>query len=657
MTGQGREQKGSLATTWPRRGRCATFRRTLGRGLWVCCSVLAILLGSRPSLAAPPLRYETDATVVVRDDRTYRAQQTVRTRINSEQGLAVAASASVTFIEGMERLSVSAATVERADGSTTAVDLATVQVRMAGPGQHKDTRTLVLTFPALAVGDTVVYTTVRETLQTSFEGHFSYAWTFARAQPWGKARHTVIAPSSMPLNVDVGDDFAGVKYVRIDPADTTLPVQHVFTLDPPDSDPVDEVGAVAASDRDPRFAITTFADHAAFGMAYWRGAEPRIVVTPAIKALADEITRGAIKTAEKVTAIDRWMKRNIRYAAVYLGRERWVPQAAATVLAQRAGDCKDHAVLMSALLTAVGIASEHVLVNLGTAYTLPKLPPAAFNHVMLHVPDAGLTLDPSAALSATGVLALQAYDKPALHVGAGGARLARTPRMAAAEHTTTAQTVVSVATNGAMTGETTQTATGIFASSARAAVLRFQADGVARSAEARLAGLGAPGSGTFDATSPSELREPYVVRAKFGLADLAELPLSGNRRMPIGLPVHARPGQFLLGPRIADRKLPFVCFAGIQTEVIAVTFAEGLALPRVLQGKKIATSVFAFEARYALEGRTLTATRVFTSTVQGQVCPAALEADLSEPMKEVIASLGTMMAFPAAPAPTARKRP
>ena len=381
------------------------------------------------------------------------------------------------------------------------------------------------------------------------------------------------------------------------------------------------------------------------------------MVTPEIKALATEITRGAAKAGDKVTAIDRWMKRNIRYAAVYLGRERWVPQAAAAVLAARAGDCKDHAVLVSALLEAVGIASEHVLINLGAAYSLPKLPPAAFNHVMVHVPEAAMTLDPSASLSATGVLALQAYDKPALHVGRGGARLARTAPMAAADHTTTARTVVSVAPNGAVAGETTQTATGIFANSARAAVLRVQVDGPARSAEVRLAGLGTPGSGTFDATSPSELREPYAVRAKFTLADLAELPLAGNRRMPVGLPVHARPGQFLLGARIADRTLPFICFAGTQTEVIAVTFADGLALPRVPLSKKIATTVFTFEARYALDGRTFTATRVFTSTVAGQVCPASREAELAEPMKEVFASLGTMLAFPPGGGAAGRKRP
>ena len=181
-----REQKGAFATLWPLRGGDATFLNGWRTCLLMFGVALAMQVGS-PVLAAPALTHETDAHVVVRDDRTFRAEQTVRTRVRQDQGLAAAASASITFVEGMERLVVKAAAVERADGSKTEVDLSTVQVRAAAPGQHRDTRTTVISFPRLAVGDTVVYTTVRETLLTSFEGHFSYAWTFARSQPWAKA--------------------------------------------------------------------------------------------------------------------------------------------------------------------------------------------------------------------------------------------------------------------------------------------------------------------------------------------------------------------------------------------------------------------------------------------------------------------------------------
>jgi transglutaminase-like putative cysteine protease len=79
-----------------------------------------------------------------------------------------------------------------------------------------------------------------------------------------------------------------------------------------------------------------------------------------------------------------WMKKNIRYVAVYLALGRVVPNDAASVLSNKFGDCKDKATLMSALLAAKGIASEAVLINFGGTYTLPEPPTmVALNHVIL----------------------------------------------------------------------------------------------------------------------------------------------------------------------------------------------------------------------------------------------------------------------------------
>ena len=52
----------------------------------------------------------------------------------------------------------------------------------------------------------------------------------------------------------------------------------------------------------------------------------------------------------------------------------------ATIVKNKFGDCKDHAILMAALLAAKGIASEQVLINLGDVYTLPEtVAPGYFN--------------------------------------------------------------------------------------------------------------------------------------------------------------------------------------------------------------------------------------------------------------------------------------
>ena len=78
----------------------------------------------------------------------------------------------------------------------------------------------------------------------------------------------------------------------------------------------------------------------------------------------------AAQPAAQAIAIDAWMKKNIRYVAIYLSSGRVIANDAAAVLRNKFGDCKDKATLLSALLTAKGIASEQVLINLGNAYTL-----------------------------------------------------------------------------------------------------------------------------------------------------------------------------------------------------------------------------------------------------------------------------------------------
>ena len=199
------------------------------------------------------------------------------------------------------------------------------------------------------------------------------------------------------------------------------------------------------------------------GLAYRAAALPKAAVTPEIVSLANEITKGIEDKKAQAIAIDAWMKKNIRYVAVYLSLGRVIPNDASAVLRNKFGDCKDKATLMSALLAAKGIASEEVLINLGNAYTLPEPPTmAVLNHVILYLPELDLYADPTVTQSAFGVLAPEAYDKPVVRVSAAGATLARTPAMTAQHHTYHVRTVINVAADGAVSGRTEESGTGVF---------------------------------------------------------------------------------------------------------------------------------------------------------------------------------------------------
>jgi hypothetical protein len=343
--------------------------------------------------------------------------------------------------------------------------------------------------------------------------------------------------------------------------------------------------------------------------------------------------------------------------AVYLGIGRVVPNDASTVLKNKYGDCKDQAALMTALLAAKGIASEQVLINGTNAHALDQPATlAALNHVIVYLPEWGIYDDLSASLAGFGVL-LNTYDKPALHLSANGVRLARTPAMRPQDHTLISQTKVTIASNGTVSGETRQSATGMFAAFARTIAAAIQANGPETMAERQLEAFGTPGKGRYEIDSPRNFAEPYVVRDRFTLNDRFAAPPVGRKVLPIGIPILDRPGELPLGVRHQARKLPFTCLAGRQVEEIEVTLAEDKPLNITVQGRKIATKLFSYKSDYHLEGRTLKIRHEFVSLTPSHVCAPEIEAEIGRPLMEVSASMNSRLTLSPAAAPLAVQKP
>jgi hypothetical protein len=161
---------------------------------------------------------------------------------------------------------------------------------------------------------------------------------------------------------------------------------------------------------------------------------------------------------------------------------------------------------------------------------------------------------------------------------------------------------------------------------------------------------GEPGTGLFEAATPFDFAEPYVIQGAFSLNKKLEIPLNGPRTIPFGMPIHRRPGIGLLGQRIAGRTTDFVCFPGKQVEEIELTFADGLPMPRAIGGRNVDSKHFSYQSHYVISGRTMTIRREFRSNVAGQVCAKEIESELTEPLQAVARSLQTRMSFqPVAP--------
>jgi Domain of Unknown Function with PDB structure (DUF3857) len=283
--------------------------------LWVLVSTggsLAQTLAAPTERASGPTSIKLDTTITVRADRTWQTVTTQRVSVLTESALDRAGRQSVSYIESMETLDVVSAYTEKANGRGVPVDPATIVRRDAASGTevlYRDLKQITLFFPDLAVGDSVVYTVKVEHHSAPYTGHVYENVVFPGGTPSSESTIRIAAPRAVGLRVS--SFGAGIQGKRSEDGET---IRYALTV----------AGQSSGSDR--TINITTFEDVAAVGRSYWSEARAKMAVTPQVQKLADEITHGISDRRAQAEAMSLWVKRNIRYVAVYLGTARVVPK-------------------------------------------------------------------------------------------------------------------------------------------------------------------------------------------------------------------------------------------------------------------------------------------------------------------------------------------
>jgi hypothetical protein len=147
---------------------------------------------------------------------------------------------------------------------------------------------------------------------------------------------------------------------------------------------------LAPPHAEPRLLISTFPDWQAFADWYERISKFADEVTPEISAKATELTKGAGTDREKLIALFNYVT-GLRYVAVPMGVNSFRPHAAANVLKNQFGDCKDKANLLNALLHSLNMDAQLVLVpRFSQAHD--DIPGLSFNHAISKVNLGGETV-------------------------------------------------------------------------------------------------------------------------------------------------------------------------------------------------------------------------------------------------------------------------
>ncbi len=258
-------------------------------------------------------------------------------------------------------------------------------------------RNMVLNFSGLQPGDTVWLEYLVSDIADSndYGAYFGDMEFFAESAPVKLKRYTLLLPSSMELHV--GQERLGVQ-----PIVATKASQKIYSWTARDIPRLQQEPQMPGlAEISPYIHVSTFADWDALGAWYAKFIQDQWEVTGAVRAQVASLVKGLSSDEEKARAIHAWVARQTRYVGLEFGVHGYKPYKVRQIFERRFGDCKDKALLMTAMLREAGLDACMVLVrtrNLGAIADAPASL-SAFNHAICYVPSLDLFLDGTAEYS------------------------------------------------------------------------------------------------------------------------------------------------------------------------------------------------------------------------------------------------------------------
>ncbi len=345
--------------------------------------------------------------VRVEDDGTDRREGTIRVRVQTEEGVKQWGQVVIGYNSATERLDIGPMEVHKPDGHVITANADAIQdlaipISRAAP-MYSDFRQKHVTVPSLRPGDVLSYRYIHTTHTPVVPGQFWFQFDFES--------HAIVLDERFELDVPANRKIT----LKVRPGVETGPVpataassdrrvyawhgSHPIREDSKESDESKKAAdAPATTDAQkkapvPAIQISTFQSWDEVGRWYAGLVRDRATVNAAITAKAEALTRGKTTDVEKLEALSNFVAHEVRYVSISLGVGRYQPHAAADVLANQYGDCKDKHTLLAALASAAGLHVEPVLVHSSLDLDKDVPSPAQFDHVITVMPVGGNRAD------------------------------------------------------------------------------------------------------------------------------------------------------------------------------------------------------------------------------------------------------------------------
>ncbi len=552
---------------------------------------------------------------VVEADGSYTVTVDIVRTIAEPRAIVAESQYYISYNRSLDEVLAVEAFTQKPDGARVLVEAGQIrdqeELGASDAPMFRDTRSKVVVFPQVAVGDQLVLHYVVHRHTPLLPGQFDdlSASGFYQNQQFELIYDV---PKSMTLYADA------VGFLPLPAEDPPERKRYHWRYVAGDNQRI-EANSVSYFDYGKRLAISTFPDYAGFARAFRAVGEGAAAVDADIAALAYQLTAGLADPRAKAIALSEWVRRHIRYVAVYVGPGGVVAHAASAVLRKRYGDCKDHAVLLHALLSAVGIDSTEALVNNGSAYRLPRTPTfGILNHMINFLPGLNLYLDSTAQSVSAGYLPPGGLGKPALLLDSG--KLVSTPSVQHQRERTRA--VFEVLDDGRSRFTVNKTMSGAIAEPYRQAVRDTSPADRDQFVARMLQGLGQTGTGSFDAGSTDGSGDEYSMTFSGTSEHFASLP------GPVGLATSFSywGGLDQAVSELAqeqERRQDFICPAIDTQDELGIRLPRGVRVLALPPDVAIGDRNFSYRAAYSRKGSVVSVRRSLRFTHEGAVCAAA----------------------------------
>lgn len=591
----------------------------------------------RPISAAPPAAI-TNRMVLdydIQADGQYTAALHIERRAGTDAAARNLAVFPWQYSPSHGQSDIVAAYTRKADGSEVPVGPTAIRDPVPDRSQPltlvTDRREKRVQFTGVVAGDSNVVDIRDRVVHPVLPGVFSVALTFDPAQAWEDVRVNVTAPGSLKLLADA----AGLDATSVgDGAVVTYSWHYRNTEAVPDAP-----GLLAPIERMPRLLITTATDWQQIGRTYAAMIAPRAAVTPLVQETADAATAGMTDRRAMAQSLYDWVRGHIGYVAVPLGDSFLGPHSADAVLTNRIGDSLDHAVLLSALLSAKGIANEPVLVDLDAVYRLDiPVPFAQLNHVLLYLPEFSVYADTTISTARFGELPFAEYGKPIVRAVATGEVVGSIPALQPGAASMTLTTTAHLTAEDMIAGDTKTEGTGPFGIALRLAARRFAAAGLEAAGTNQLGLLGERGTGRFDQLPSGAGGAGDAVSGQFAIGAWPHISADDRLSVPDGLIVLPRPGDQLIGPldmANLPASEPTPCLSGRQVEIVTLDVGSKYRVTQLPADRTIADDAFTYLSHWSLDGQTVTVRREFESRMTQALCTGKLRMKAADVLREI----------------------